>query len=254
MPNRLAILIDKLDRLDYDRSGDATPYPPLPELHSAMEALTEDDSTFNLGDGFELKLRIVSEDKQTESWTGFEYLNEGDTFGSVRWAGCNEEPKDGEIDAWQMPVQGGSKLFWTPPGPDVIGDEPWSAEQMAEELATIQRIIENGVYTVTLSIIETVTDVLGHSKKVKIASANLGGVDAFYPELISELAGEMWGELNDLLPATSPEPLKHGDQVMIPATVLYTFPDGDSPDTGPSMTVKVDGIRESYTVHVGMNA
>lgn len=183
----------QLADLRYDHSKGDAPFPPTPELAAAMEALTDDGDTFQLSDRESLRLRIAEDP--------YSSINDYDSDGSVEWTSNNDHgsvrPDHFTGTARIIQRDHNSALWWQPPGADIIGDIPWTAEQMRTEEARIRDLIENGFLIVTLELRETLRDLANGDHEVCVTRASVGGVDKFYPELISELVAEIVTTLED---------------------------------------------------------
>lgn len=189
--------------LHYVQAGEP-PYAPTPELAEAIADLTDDGDTHTLSDGRTLRLGIRPDDVSP-----MEQINDADCWGRVAWGvrvpGERWERRPDGFDgaARKLADTRDGSVWWQPPGPEVIGPVPWDAETLRAEGAKVAELIEDGFSLVSLRVIETVADSLGHEHSVELAATYLGGVDKFYPELIAEMAGELESELTPAEAAAS---------------------------------------------------
>lgn len=177
--------LPKLEDLEYI-SGETVPYPPTPALAAAQEALTSDGDTFELADGRSLRLRISHDEGAS--------INDYESDGRIEWTRDNDyghvRPADFDGSARVIQTDGGSALWWNPPGKEITG-KGWDAETMQTEEARIRDLIEYGFSYVSLELLETVTDSQGGEHIVTVAEGGLGGVDEMYPALVAELLSEI---------------------------------------------------------------
>lgn len=155
------------------------PYPPSEALAAATAALSDDGDTFELAGGQKLRLRIEV-DQDTE-------INDSDCYGKVEWIqrGHHQDPRPDGFDGKARKLWGASDPFWW---------QPWDGAtdaQIAEFIPLLRELMEYGFKVVVLELLEVTTDSRGGEHEVEIDRACLGGVDAFYPDLIGELIGEL---------------------------------------------------------------
>lgn len=167
-----------LQDLHYLTTGPA-PYPPSEALAAAIAALTDDGDVFELADGRSLRLRIA--DDQDAS------INDYDCYGKVEWIqrGRHQAPRPSGFDGKARKLWGSSDPFWW---------QPWDGatdEQIAEAAERIKELAEYGFKLVGLELRETLLDGRKFEHTIVVDTAWIGGVDAFYPELIGELASEL---------------------------------------------------------------
>lgn len=166
------------------------PWAPRPELAEAQAALTDDGDVFDLGNGWSLRLSIEVDEGYS--------VNDYDGDGRVEWthpgqydySGHAPRPEGFDGAARVLMRDGSSCLWWQPPGREITG-ATWDAETLDAEAARVRDLCEYGFRYVSLTLLQTVTDARGGEHEVEVAREGLGGVDAVYPELIAEMAGEL---------------------------------------------------------------
>lgn len=167
-----------LQDLHYLTTGPA-PHRPTPALAEATAALTDDGDTFELADGRSLRLRIdVDQDAS---------INDVDCYGKIEWIqrGHHQDPRPLGFDGRARKLWGASDPFWW---------QPWEGAtdaEIAEFVPQIQELAEYGFKLVGLELRETLLDSRKFEHTTVVDTAWLGGVDAFYPELIGELVAEL---------------------------------------------------------------
>lgn len=165
-----------------------------PELEYVLDWLTSDLDVFHLSGGFSLLLQVVSDrdysinDYDSDGRTAYGYRDERGRL--CRPESFNDNARLVSGDLW-----------WEPPGSNIIGPIPWSEEQMRVEFARVKELIEDGFFMVGLSLRETLTDSLGNSHDVEVASEWEGGCDCVCPDvvlgLIDQLSFKITGDLVD---------------------------------------------------------
>jgi hypothetical protein len=161
------------------------PYPPSEALAAATAALGDDGDIFELADGRSLRLRIEV-DQDTE-------INDSDCYGKVEWIqrGHHRDPRPEGFDGRARKLWGASDPFWW---------QPWEGAtdaEIAEFVPRIQELAEYGFKLVGLELRETLLDSRKFEHTIVVDVAWIGGVDAFYPELIGELVAELRAQVEE---------------------------------------------------------
>jgi hypothetical protein len=163
--------------------------------------LTDDGDLLELGDRFRLRLRIEHDPDSS--------INDYDGDGKVskyaydhRDAEYRHRPDGFTGRARKFEVDRGLVMWWEPyDGPMGWQDDAgewhhanWDQLPVAvqrKEAERIHDLLMDGFKVVSLMLEELVPDSWGGEHWVEAGFESLGGVDSFYPELISDLASEL---------------------------------------------------------------
>lgn len=153
-----------------------------------LDDLRSDGDVVDLPDGRKLRLRIEPDEDASIN----DYDSDGriewtrDTWrGSVRPDGFNGAARIIERD-------GGSSLWWQPPGLDITGT-PWDAATFRAEETRIRELARYGFSVVILEVLEG-TDAYGRPVVANFAS--LGAVDGATGDYLAEIVRDLAGELD----------------------------------------------------------
>lgn len=150
--------------------------------------LTGDGDTIDLDDGRLLRLRIFPDEDAT--------INDYESDGRIEWTRGDRawspmrypRPEGFNGAARIIERDGGSALWWQPPGLEITGTA-WDAATMRKEEARIRDIVRFGFSVVVLELCEK-EDAYG--RPIVIGTESLGGVD-----LVDD--NPAWGALQDVL-------------------------------------------------------
>ena len=170
---------------------------------SAVELanLDHDGATVGLPDGTSIRLRLepdqdhgILDEAGPGTWAG---LLEW-TRGSRDYMGAyNTRRPEGFNGLARVIERGdhGERLWWQPPGPDIIGPTPWDAETMRQEEERIRDLYRYGFVRVFLEVIDG-TDAYG--QEIVRDYNVLWGVEwdadgAYLASIAADLVGEFEG-------------------------------------------------------------
>ena len=149
-----------------------------------------------------VKLRVESDDI-----SAFEHINDADCWGRLEWTADDHDywPTRSRRPNIDDPVDRAHARIvqrdvhhhlWWWPTLSVWGTPraEW-ARASDETFNEVQRLLEEGFYSVGLELHETLTDSQGNTHDVIVTQAWLGGIDCQSQDYLETIVADLWAEL-----------------------------------------------------------
>lgn len=171
------------------------------QLHDALAALTEDGDRYAINDTFELRLTIEHDDDGDINH--YECYGRTEKFSHRYSDGKVDRPADMDGAARKIEVDRGDYIWWQP-AEDMTSAKKWGGppDEYAAVFRTyveqVTELLQWGFSILGVEVWQEVEDVHGHTHKIRVDSAYIGGVDSTKPEHITDLVSDRIADLADL--------------------------------------------------------